>query len=164
MHKKSQIQIGETIAVLFVFFILVVVGLVFYARVIKTNIESEAEELSQLQSVGVAQQVMFLPELQCSADVVTEVQNCIDILKLRVIDDVIGSNIINYFDLFGFSNVTVSQIYPIPTSPNEGPWDVYVRPLGNFTNKFVINVPVSLYYTIDKKYSFGILTIETFFR
>lgn len=154
---KAQIQIGETIAVLFVFFILIAIGLIFYANVIKGNILSEKEESLQLKSIGIAQVVMFMPELQCSEDVVTEIQNCIDILKLEsaVIKD--SNNVLYYFDLLGFSNINVSEIYP-----NEAKWNIYSRKIGNFTNKFVTNVPISLYNPISRQYAFGVLNIETF--
>ena len=73
--KKSQIQIGETIAVLFVFFLLVVIGFIFYVGVIKDSIVSEKDELSQLKSIEIAQKVLYLPELQCSEGVVSTLQN-----------------------------------------------------------------------------------------
>lgn len=162
MNKKAQIQIGETVAVLFVFFILIAIGFIFYAKVIKSNIESEKEELSQLQSVSIAQKIMFMPELQCSQDIVTEISNCIDKLKLESADDIIKSNELYYFDLLGYSDITISQIYPSDSEYSN--INIYSRKIEDFTNKFVTNVPVSLYKPIDKTYSFGILTIETLTR
>ena len=66
--KRAQIQIGETVAVLAVFFILIVIAFLFYARVIKSNANTEADEAFQLTSVAISQRVMFLPEIQCSKD------------------------------------------------------------------------------------------------
>ena len=90
--KKAQIQIMETIAVIFVFFILVMIGFMFYARIAKTNIQSEIESISELKSIEIAQRVMFLPELQCSEGVVSEIKNCFDILKLKAANDIITRN------------------------------------------------------------------------
>ncbi len=156
MNKKAQIQIGETIAVLFVFFILIIIGFIFYVRVIKGNIESEKEEVSQLKSVGIAQRVMFLPELQCSEDIVEEITNCIDILKLEAAQNIISTNEIGYYDLFEFSEVNIAQIYP-----TKDEWNIYSRTTQDFKNKFVTNVPISLYDPTTRKHSFGVLTIET---
>ena len=156
MHKKAQIQIGETIAVLFVFFILMVIGIIFYVNVIKSNLESEKEELSQLRSLGIDQRVMFLPEIQCSQDVVEEITNCIDILKLESAQGVISENGIYYYDLLEFSQVNISQIYP-----DEAKWDLYSRKTNDFSSRFLTNVPVSLYDPITRKHGFAILTIET---
>lgn len=155
MNKKTQIQIGETIAVLFVFFILIIIGFIFYVKVIKTNLESEKEELSQLKSVGIAQRVMFLPELQCSEDNII-IDNCIDILKLESAQNIMNENTLYYYDLFEFSNVSISQIYP-----NDTKWNLYSKKTEDFRNRFVTNVPISLYDPITRKNGFGVLTIET---
>lgn len=158
MEKKAQIQIGETIAVLFVFFILIAVGFMFYIKIIKGNLESEKEELSELRSIGIAQKVMFLPELQCSEDnVVTD--NCIDLLKLEYAKNVMRDNAVYYYDLLEFSEVNVSQLYPYDSSMQN--INVYSRQTGDFKNKFVTNVPISLYNPITKQHSFGMLTIQT---
>lgn len=153
--KKSQIQIGETIAVLFVFFILIIVGFIFYVKVIKGNIELEKEELSELRSIGIAQRVMFLPELQCSKDNVVR-ENCIDILKLDSAKKLMKDNEIYYYDLLGFSDVGVSQIYP-----TQAKWSIYSRKTEDYKNIFVTNIPVTLYDPYSDKNGFGILTIET---
>src|SRR3989344_8811895 len=137
--KKAQIQIGETIAVLFVFFILIIIGFMFYVKVIKSNIELEAEELSQLRSVGISQKIMFLPEIQCSEDNII-IDNCIDTLKLEYAQNIMKENEIYYYDLLEFSDVNVLQIYP-----DEAKWSIYSRKTEDFSSKFVTNVPVSLY-------------------
>lgn len=146
---------GETIAVLFVFFILILIGLIFYVRIIKGNIEGDKEEASQLRAIGIAQRAMFLPELQCSEDNIIR-DNCIDIWKLESAENLMKNNEIYYYDLLEFSNVNVSQIYPA-----EEEWRVYSRKIEN-TNRFVTNVPISLYNPNTRKYGFGILTIETY--
>ena len=159
--KKSQIQIGETIAVLLVFFILIVIGFIFYTKVLKGNIETEKEELSQKSSIGIAQRVMFLPELQCSEDVVKEITNCIDVLKLDSARDLMRrkENEIYYYDLLEFGDVSISQIYPV--NPSMQNLNIYSRRIQDFKSKFITNVPVSLYDPVARKYAFGILTIET---
>lgn len=155
MERKSQIQIGETIAVLFVFFILILVGFIFYVKVIKGNISSEKEESSQLMSVGIAQRAMFLPELQCSEDNIIA-SSCIDTLKLEYAKSIMSQNEVYYYDLLGFSNVTVFQIYPA-----EARWDLYSKGNEEFKSAFVTNVPVALYDPMTRNSGFGILTIKT---
>lgn len=155
MDRKAQIQIGETIAVLFVFFILILVGFIFYIKIIKGNIDSEKEESSQLKSIGVAQRAMFLPELQCSEDNIV-VSNCIDILKLVYAKNIMSQNEVYYYDILGFSNVTVLQIYPA-----EARWELYSRREETFKSEFITNVPISLYDPATRNSGFGILTIKT---
>lgn len=156
LFTKSQIQIGETIAVLFVFFILVIVGFIFYVKVIKGNIEIEKEEMTQLKSVGVAQRVMFLPEVQCSSDnIITE--NCVDIKKLDPAQELMKKNEIFYYDLLEFSNVSIAQIYP-----TEAVWTLYYRKTSDSGSKFVTNVPISIYDPASRRHGFGVMTIETY--
>ena len=155
MNRKAQIQIGETIAVLFVFFMLIVIGFLFYAKVIKGSIESEKEEASQFRSIGIAQKVMFLPELQCSEDNII-IDNCIDSLKLDAAEKLMRENKVYYYDLFEFSDVDVQQIYP-----SHREWHVYSRTMYDFRTKYLTNVPIALYNPDTKRHSFGVLTIET---
>src|SRR3989338_9039181 len=156
MKKKSQIQMAETIAVLFVFFILIAVGFMFYGRVILCNVQSQKDEFVQLQSISIAQRAMFLPELQCSEDIVEEITGCIDLFKIEASQDIIAQNSRYYYDLFEFSNITLKQIYP-----NENNWVIYERKTDTFESKFITNIPVSLYDPVARRYGFGVLTVET---
>ena len=154
-HKKGQIQIFETISVIFVFFILMAIGFIFYGKVIKGNIANDAEEISQLRSISIAQRAMFMPELQCSEDNVVK-ENCIDLLKLEASSFVIDPNNPYYFDILGFSELNVTEIYP------DYSWHtVYSRKIPDYKTKFVTNIPISLYDASTRQYDFGVLTIET---
>lgn len=155
-QKKSQIQIGETVAVLLVFFILVVTGLVFYANAIKRDIGIQKEKSLQVKSIGIAQRIMFLPELQCSDDNTIK-DNCIDTLKLESAQGIISKNQIYYYDMFEFSEVSITGIYP-----DEYNLNLYSRKIEDFSNKFVTNVPISLYDPYTRRHGFGVLTIENF--
>ena len=155
MSKKSQVQIFETIAVLFVFFLLIIIGFTFYTKIAKSNLKSEQDEFSQLESIAIAQKVMFMPELQCSQDNIAK-ENCFDKLKLDSAKTIITSNEIYYYDLFEFSDISVFQIYPDYLK-----WEIYSRKTNDFRNNFTTNVPVSIYDPITKLRGFGILHIET---
>ena len=90
MHRKSQIHMLETIAVLAVFFILVILGFVFYTKMYKSGVEEEKEETIELSAVKIAQRAATLPELQCSEnDVVRD--NCVDRLKLYAAEYIMQS-------------------------------------------------------------------------
>lgn len=156
-NKKAQIQIFETIAVLAVFFILLGIGFIFYTKVIKSNIESDAAEISQSKSVSVAQRVMFLPEIQCSEDNVPK-EGCIDTLKLDSAISVINKpeNSLYYYDSFEFSEIKIDEIYP-----NSQHWDLYLKTTADYKNKFQTNVPVTLYDPKTKTSKFGIISITT---
>src|SRR3989344_4995271 len=138
-NKKSQIQIFETIAVLVVFFILLGLGFIFYVKIIKSNVESDAAEISQSKSISIAQRVMFLPEIQCSEDNIPK-EDCIDTLKLDSAISIISrpENSIYYYDLFEFSDISIKEVYPSPGIPII----LYSKTTTDYKNKFQTNVPV----------------------
>ncbi len=159
MDKKTQIQMGETIAVLFIFFILVLIGFIFYVNVVKNNIEVEREEIRQEEAIKVAQKALFLPELQCS-DQNIDTNDCIDRLKLEVSggeEGIINSNKMYYFDTFGFSRITVENIYP-----NKESWVLYDNSLDKFSSKITTHFPVVVYNSTSRHNSFGVMKVETF--
>jgi len=155
--KTSQINMLETIVVLAVFFILVVFVFIFYFKVSENNAETQKEENTQLNAIKIAQKASFLPELQCSQDNVA-VENCIDLLKLAAISDIIKENEIHYFDAFSFSRITINEIYP----DVEELVVIYDKPLEEYSNKIVSNIPISLFNPLNNKNSFGVMVVEVF--
>ena len=156
--KKSQIHMMETISVLAIFFILVILVFVFYSRVSESNVEIGKEESSQLDAIKIAQKAPNLPELQCSQENIVK-DNCIDILKLEVVSEVIKENEIHYFDMFSFSKITIDEIYP----SNER-WIIYDKSLDEYSHKTVTNIPISLFDPVENKNSFGVMKVETFLK
>jgi len=157
-NKKSQIKMFETIAVLLIFFILVGFGLIFYGRIQASGFQATQEENFELKAIQTAQLVSFLPELQCSSNNII-VDDCFDILKVEALSEFIeqNPNIRNeyYYDLFGFSSITIEQVYPSELS-----WKVYERTLTGNKAKSSIKIPVSLYNASSRAYDFGVLTVD----
>ncbi len=153
--KKSQIHMMETISVLFIFFVLVFVGMIFYTNFMKVRLEEDIETQQDLTKIQINQIVSFLPELQCSQDnIVTS--NCIDLLKLDSASNVISNNFEDYFNFFAYSNITVKKIFPASTKD----WHLYsnVRN-GSRTRTYF---PISLYEPINDSYFFGLMIVEVY--
>ena len=163
MYKKNaQIQMLETIAVLFIFFVLLLIGFIFYTSILKGSIETQKEESVQLIAIEVAQRASSLPELQCSEDNIVS-DNCIDLIKLETASTVIRTNDIHYYDRLLFSTITVTRVYPIdPSRVNE--WTLYNRTLEEFSNKILTNIPISIFDPITNKKSFGVMTVELYLK
>lgn len=161
MHKKlkrkSQIQTFETMAVLLIFFILIGIGMIFYVRVYKSNLDITKYGYSQSKSVAIAQRAMSMPELQCSKNKVAA-DNCIDVLKLEAAINVISSNEISYYDLLEFGEVNVTLEYPSSAAQK---WVVYSRKIDKPSSSFLTFVPVSLYDPSTETYGYGVLSVET---
>lgn len=146
----------ETISVLAIFFILIMLGLIFYSKAIASSIGIDKEESIQLGAIKISQKISFLPELQCSQQNVVK-DNCIDLQKLEAMPEIIKENEVHYFDQFSFSRIIVNEIYP-----GENEWILYDRPLEEYSYKIATNIPISLFDPIENKNAFGIISVETF--
>ena len=154
--KKSQIRIGESIAILFIFLILVVVGFSFYAKVQKSGFMFQQEENINLLAIETAQKASFLPELQCSRKNIV-VDNCFDILKVEAFSGIVKNNpdlVSHYYDVFGFSLITVEEVYPAAKE-----WVIYNNTLNDSSSIFT-PVPISLYDAKTGGYYFGALKVK----
>ena len=158
-NKTSQIQMLETIAVLAVFLILIMVVYVFYFGMFKQGIKVEEGELEQLNTIKVAQRASSIPELQCSKNSIT-IENCIDLLKLQSIPQIINENKEYYFDKLSFSRISVNEIYPEVKSLAV----VYNNPLEDYSSLIVTNIPITLFDPIENKNKFGVMIVETYFK
>ncbi len=161
--RKAQIQTLETIAVLFIFFILLAFAMIFFASIQKSKSYSRVSELQKIESMKIAQGAINLPEISASRRGIAGV-NTIDITKMTAFSKVVAEN----FDLrkgiyeekLGPSKITVMEIYP---SDNE--WILYDNPPLKYKSSFNYFVPVSLYNPLDipsGNYSVGLMRIEYF--
>lgn len=166
----------ETIAVLFIFFILLVFGLLFYFKFQDLGFEQRQEEVLGARAMDSTLQVLFLPELQCSRGDAEAEDNCIDLAKLRALEEIVPTYLNDYyFNLFSFATVTVQETYP-----GDETWVIYDRPkviddgqggeIANWQRKepsyFVVALKDELaeeYGAIGKdKYSYGYLVVEVY--
>ncbi len=174
--KKAQLHITETIAVLFIFFILVVFGIVFYARYQQTSLQEKKEELLASRAMDITLKTLFLPELMCTRGEAEAEDNCIDKPKLDFLANSEKSffqeNLGDYyFSVFGYSNISIIQTYPEPQQ-----WTIYTKEkikvaengtiTKDWTRKeptfFVITLKDQLRIDTLPQYSYGYITIEVY--
>jgi hypothetical protein len=110
--KKGQVNMMETVAVLFIFFILIIFGLFFYYSFQKGNIQKEREELLMARAMETTSYCLELPELYCSKGEAEAEGHCFEVNKLKHAQTTINGNHQYYFDIFSFAKITVHQIYP----------------------------------------------------
>lgn len=151
---------SENILILFMFFILLGLGLIFYSNVQKQSILKLQEKNFELMTIETAQRASFLPEVQCSIDnVMTD--NCFDIFKVEAFAAALEEpeNRQLYFPAFGNSKITVRQIYPA-----EEEYLVYEKIPLNVTDNISIQLPVSILDSskLEKGYSFGMIEVRVF--
>ncbi len=159
MEKKAQLQMGETIAILIIFFIFVAVGLVFYTKMMESGIDVKREENIQLEAVKVAQRASFLPELQCSEENIRK-DNCVDLLKLDVAGRLIKDNMLNiYYDTFGLSRITIKEVFP-----GDKEWILYNATPEKWLDKKSTFIPIALSNYTARNYYFGVMEVEVYVK
>lgn len=151
---------GETIAVLVVFFILLAIAMMFFGGIQRTTIQQEIEENIDKKAIEIAQKVTFMPELQCSFEEVIK-ENCFDVYKVEALTLLTEQDqpFLFYRKDFGISRITVEQVYP-----HEKTWLVFNNTPLNFTTSISAFIPLSLLNSSihPKRYSFGFLNVTMY--
>ena len=156
--KKAQIKMGETIAIMFIFFILLIVGAVFYMNMQRTTVQQDISQAYELRAVELAQVISFLPEAQCTESNVVKA-SCFDIYKLIGLSNVTstpeGLNL--YEREFGTTTIRLVTIYP-----DKANYTLYDNKLKDFKSAPITRIPLMLFNTTSDKYYFGVLEITTY--
>lgn len=171
--NRGQMQSTETIAVLFIFFILILFAIIFYYNYQKVALTEKQEELLGSRAIDTATRVLFLPEIKCTNRETPE-DNCIDLLKMRPLAAVASltespsyfensDNKEYYFQLFSYAKITVKQLYP----SDESEWVLYDVEKPNWHKKEPTSFIVRLKDETagvngQPKYSFGYLQVEVY--
>ncbi|MBT3405908.1 hypothetical protein HN419_01950 [Candidatus Woesearchaeota archaeon] len=125
--RKAQVQMAETIGILFIFIVLVALGVSFWFKIQSSSISQKTVELQELQAVEVVQIVSNLPEIQCSR--LNEVEdNCFDERKMIAFSKYLQGHtsdysipgtledqydrLMEYYPLLRLSKIEVEIIYP----------------------------------------------------
>ena len=163
MKKKSQIQMGENVIIIFIFFILLIFAVVFFMKIQGAKTKQKIDIDVTGRGLQIAQKVAFLPEVQCTKDNAEIFSGCYDEFSIRALDAISGSKEHKeyYYEVFGFSTVSVKKIFP--AEENQKNLVLYNNTKGNYTSIIVSNVPISLCnFLVDKKCSFGVLKVEVY--
>ncbi|HIH11578.1 TPA: hypothetical protein HA241_05275 [Candidatus Woesearchaeota archaeon] len=171
MTKRGQIHISETVAVLFIFFILVVFGIVFYARFQQTSLQHKENEFLATKAIETTTKVLFLPELACTKSGAETEDNCFDLAKLRHVNNLFTQERLYYFSLLSYATITVQQVYP----PGGEPFVIYnekkIAVPGDGTPSPTVNKEPTYFVVVLRddltensvpRYYFGILTVEVY--
>ncbi len=111
--KKAQMHITETIGVLFIFFILVAFGLIFYYKYTDQAMKEEHRQAVADRAVKTALEVFTLPELACTRGDAELEDYCVDMAKVRHLNETFNEHLADYyFKLFGYAKIKVVELYP----------------------------------------------------
>lgn len=154
----------ETIAVLFIFFVLVLFGIVFYYKYQEVSFKEKQEEFLAMRAMDTTLKAILLPELVCSRTEAEPEDNCVDMQKLRMAGSVFKENTDKYyFHMFSYSQITVKELYP----GNES-WKLYDKPKEEWSKKeptyFIVSLRDDLrgLTTGNPFYGFGYIKVEVY--
>ena len=161
--KKAQMQLGENVIILFIFFILLIFAVVFFTRLQKTTTQNKISEDIEGRGLEISRRIQFLPEFQCSKGNVEIREGCYDEYSILGLEQLEAENNAFYYDIFGNSRVSIQKIFP----GKENPHVIYERAIGNASNIITTNTPITLCNFVDPNYpkgkcSFGVLKVEVF--
>jgi hypothetical protein len=185
MRKKGSIKIFETIMVVFIFIVMIIVGMSFFERYTKADIANDAMEFAEWRLHSLRATMPETSELVCTE--FGHKQSCMDSYRMvafsslaksgyQMVDLSDPTNNIVFADLlksrYGAKNITVKVIYPedkvseeVCTQANMvdcGQWNLYDNVPSNYKGKIVVNTPVTIYYPDSEDYSIGVMRIEEY--
>ena len=160
--RKGQLQMTETIAILFIFFILLLFGVIFYFRYQKIAFQEKQEELLGARAMESTLKTLFMPELICSRGEAEPEDNCFDVLKLNATQEVMRQYLDEYyFEIFSYATIIVQETYP-----ENRTWVLYDKPKPEFTHKeptfFVATLKNELAGNNQPEYGFGYVAVTVY--
>ncbi|MBI2666156.1 hypothetical protein HYX13_00940 [Candidatus Woesearchaeota archaeon] len=164
-RKRGEVQLMETISILFIFFILVSLGILFYAKYKSVAFQHQQDAFQEARARELTLRIVYLPELQCSKSQAEAEEHCVDMLKVNGLED--WKNTLEekftdyYFDIFSYAKVTLYQIYP-----EEQEWEIYTPPKLGFksarTNRFIVALRDDTLGETTPAYGYGYLEVVAY--
>lgn len=144
----------ETIAVLVVFFFLIVFGVSFYFVMQRSSYNKQVERNMQITAIDIAQKISDIPELDCVLSGI-KIDNCIDWYKLvnlaEMLKDPAYAN--NYVPIFGFSEITLKMVYPERIGNMS--FTIYKKVPDRWQGAYKNLIPMLVYEPVLNFYSLG---------
>ncbi len=149
----------ETIAVLFIFFILLLFGIIFYFRYQQSAFQEKQEELLAARAMETTLKALFMPELLCSRGEAEPEDNCFEVLKLNSANATMKEHLDEYyFEIFSYASISVHEVYP-----EQRTWILYDKVKPEATREestfFVVTLRDELTDDAQAQYGFGYLSV-----
>ena len=166
--KRGQLQIQETILVVFIFIIMIILGMVLFFRFQENSLKNEIREF-MIADFG--NRLLSLPDSSEFAYTESGIKkNTIDTTKLIALNNLVKKKERYYFSKFGYMNITIVQVYPSKNNnkcssskiSDCGVWNVYEKVPNEVNSRFRKETPVSLYFPDKDEYTIGLMLVEVY--
>jgi len=148
---KAQMRVLESVAVLIVFFILMVIGSSIYFGVQNSRLDKERVAYENAEALRALVKLQSLPELDCSFASAHTI-NCFDLYKLDAFSELSKSDVVQefYYPMFGDAVVNIYVVFP--QELNFTIYDIHPVEYKSLIRK---SMPVLVYDPVQSKYYFG---------
>jgi len=147
--KKAQLQIKESILVLFVVMFILLFGMMLFFRYTSASIEKDMTDYKEAKFKQLISYIPSMAELKCSRFNVED--ECIDVMKMEAFAHLSD----DYKADFGDKKIIVKEVFP-----DEKSWEIYNNVPSDLDGLSIISTPVSLYYADTGEYAVGVLVVE----
>lgn len=165
---KAQIQIGETIAVILIFLVLLTFGLLWFQSQQQANVSIQQDEQTRQDLVAQAKAIINLPELGCGS-IDSSGNGCMDVYRLRSLQRALQDETSPLYQRYeqqflGFT-LEVENAYPITRGIAAPPTVFDFSPEAisggdvRTTSSSARSLPIALYDPIAETYNLGFITI-----
>lgn len=156
--KKAELQMQETILVIFIITIIIALSLFVFYRYTLNSVDQTKLEYEQLKVYTLLSTLPNHPQLQHSY--LGNPENALDTLKL------LNANL----DNLGEKEITIKQIYPeaknitctTKTYPDCNSYLIYSKKFSS-KNTVIISTPASLYFPLTNEYKAAVLEIKWYY-
>lgn len=157
--KKAEIQMQETILVIFIITIIIALGLFVFQRYNLNSLEQTKLEYEQIKTYNLLSILQNNPQLQYTN--LGNPENSLDTLKLLNLK----------LENLGEKEIIVKQIYPnaqnitctTKTYPDCNSYLIYSKKTSKTKNVNIITLPVSLYFPLTNEYKAALLEIKWYY-
>lgn len=164
--KKGQLQIHETILVLFIFIILLIIGMIVFYRYNAEGLRQSMFDLESNKFNAMLSTFPQSPEIRCSF--LGQDISCVDVYKLIGFKKIVEDNKGYYREKLGYRNISFYLLYPTKNGKvcdmanirDCGVWNLYLEKPKHYEKTLVIETPVSLYFPETDNYGIGKMAIE----
>jgi len=132
-------EIKESILVIFIFIVILSIGLIVFHRYNTESIKNAEFEYKKDKFELLLVEIPNMPELKCSK--FAEENECIDIMKLEFFE---GD--------FRDKRIVIEEVYPHDV--------IWILSEATGDNKLIASTPISLYDPVEDEFSIGKLIIE----
>lgn len=151
--KKGELQIYESVFVIFFFVIIFMVGFFLFYRftledIRKDNFEFEDYRFKQL--IGI---VPSMYEVRCSFSLSDK--ECIDLSKAIAFKKISK----DYFNIFGYKKISIKEVYP----EDKEAIIIYEKVPNKYKTRREISSPVSIYDAKSDRFKVGKLVLEWYY-